>query len=69
VEASSTAFGSPTAIGGRGLQGEIVTLSIQTKNVRIVPETNQANDNVPSRRVYVGCADYAKRSIMRSGVV
>jgi uncharacterized protein (DUF736 family) len=50
-------------------QGEIVTLSVQTKGVRIVPETNRTNDNAPSHRVFVGRADYAKRSIMRSGVV
>jgi uncharacterized protein (DUF736 family) len=40
-------------------QGEVVTLSLQTKGVRIVPETNRANDNAPSHRVYVGRADYA----------
>ena len=37
-------------------QGEIVTLSVQTKNVRIVPETNRANDSAPSHRIYVGRA-------------
>lgn len=39
---------------------------IQTKNVRIVPETNRANDNAPSHRVYVGPAEigaaWSKRS-------
>src|ERR1700742_2551304 len=47
-------------------QGENVTLSVQTKNVRIVPETNRSNDNAPSHRVYVGRAEigaaWAKRS-------
>ena len=47
-------------------QGEIVTLSVQTKNVRIVLETNRANDNAPSHRVYVGRAEigaaWSKRS-------
>jgi uncharacterized protein (DUF736 family) len=33
--------------------------SLQTKGVRIVPETNRSNDNAPSHRVYVGRADYA----------
>jgi uncharacterized protein (DUF736 family) len=51
---------------GSELQGEIVTLSVQTKNVRIVPETNRANDNAPSHRVYVGRAEigaaWSKRS-------
>ena len=51
---------------GNELQGEIVTLSLQTKNVRIVPETNRANDNAPSHRIYVGRAEigaaWSKRS-------
>jgi uncharacterized protein (DUF736 family) len=51
---------------GNEFQGEIVTLSVQTKNVRIVPETNRANDNAPSHRVYVGRAEigaaWSKRS-------
>jgi uncharacterized protein (DUF736 family) len=51
---------------GSEFQGEIVTLSVQTKNVRIVPETNRANDNAPSHRVYVGRsaigAAWSKRS-------
>ena len=45
---------------GNEFQGEIVTLSVQTKGVRIVPETHRANDNAPSHRVFVGRADYAK---------
>ncbi len=44
---------------GNEYQGEIVTLSVQAKGVRIVPETNRTNDNAPSHRVYVGRADYA----------
>jgi uncharacterized protein (DUF736 family) len=51
---------------GSELQGEIVTLSVQTKGVRIVPETNRVNDNVPSHRVFVGRAEigaaWSKRS-------
>ena len=45
---------------GNEFQGEIVTLSVQTKGVRIVAETNRGNDNAPSHRVYVGRADYAE---------
>ncbi|EKM98026.1 DUF736 family protein, partial [Acidocella sp. MX-AZ02] len=41
---------------GNEIQGEIVTLSVQAKNVRIVPEANRANDNAPSHRIYVGRA-------------
>lgn len=42
---------------GQEFQGEIVTLSLQTKGVRIVPETERTNDNSPSHRVYVGRAE------------
>lgn len=51
---------------GNELQGEIVTLSVQTKGVRIVPETSRANDNTPSHRIFVGRAEigaaWSKRS-------
>jgi uncharacterized protein (DUF736 family) len=51
---------------GQELQGEIVTLSLQTKGVRIVPETDRTSDNAPSHRVYVGRAEigaaWSKRS-------
>jgi uncharacterized protein (DUF736 family) len=42
---------------GNEIHGEIVTLSVQTKNVRIVPEANRSNDNAPSHRVYVSRAE------------
>ncbi len=42
---------------GQEFQGEIVTLSLQTKGVRIVPETDQTSDIAPSHRVYVGRAE------------
>ena len=51
---------------GHEFQGEIVTLSLQSKGVRIVPETNRTSDNAPSHRVYVGRAEigaaWSKRS-------
>ncbi|OYV99164.1 MAG: hypothetical protein B7Z58_18810 [Acidiphilium sp. 37-64-53] len=51
---------------GNEFHGEIVTLSVQTKNVRIVPETNRTSDNAPSHRIYVSKADlgagWSKRS-------
>lgn len=37
--------------------GEIVTLSVQAKGVRIVPQDNRANDNAPSHRVMVNRAE------------
>ena len=51
---------------GHEFQGEIVTLSLQSKGVRFVPETDRASDNAPSHRVYVGRAEigaaWSKRS-------
>ncbi|MCP3418611.1 DUF736 domain-containing protein [Bradyrhizobium brasilense] len=51
---------------GNELTGEIVTLSLQARNVRIVPETNRSGENAPSHRVYVGRveigAGWSKRS-------
>ena len=51
---------------GHEFQGEIVTLSVQTKGVRIVPDTNRTSENAPSHRVYVGRAEigaaWSKRS-------
>jgi len=51
---------------GNEFQGEIVTLSVQTKNVRIVPESIRTSDNAPSHRVLVGRveigAGWSKRS-------
>ena len=35
-------------------QGEVVTLSLQAKGVRIVPETNRSKDSAPSHRIFVG---------------
>ena len=45
---------------GNEFQGEIVTLSVQTKGVRIVPETNRGADNAPSHRVFVGRAEISE---------
>jgi len=52
---------------GNDYQGEIVTLSLQAKGVRIVAEQNRsANENAPSHRVFVGRAEigaaWSKRS-------
>ncbi len=52
--------------GSNEFTGEIVTLSVQAKNVRIVPETGRSSENAPSHRVFVGRAEigaaWAKRS-------
>ena len=42
---------------GEEYTGEIVTMSLQTKNVTIVPEATSDNDSAPSHRVYVGAAE------------
>jgi uncharacterized protein (DUF736 family) len=42
---------------GEEFRGEIVTLSLQAKGVRIVPEMERTNDNAPSHRVYLGRAE------------
>ncbi|MDC9823285.1 DUF736 domain-containing protein [Devosia sp. ZB163] len=42
---------------GNELTGEIITLSVQAKNVRIVPEASPANQNAPTHRVFVGKAE------------
>ena len=51
---------------GSDFQGEIVTLSVQAKGVRVVAEANRSNENAPSHRVYVGRAEsgaaWSKRS-------
>ena len=43
--------------GNNEFNGEIVTLSLQTKNVRIVPEARATGENAPSHRVFVGRAE------------
>ena len=52
--------------GSSEFTGEIVTLSVQAKNVRIVPEANRSGENSPSHRVYCGRVEigaaWAKRS-------
>jgi uncharacterized protein (DUF736 family) len=45
--------------GSNDFTGEIVTLSVQAKNVRLVPEASRSGDNAPSHRVYIGRIDYA----------
>lgn len=42
---------------GHEYTGEIVTLSLQARNVRLIPETRAAGENAPSHRVYVGRAE------------
>jgi len=59
-------IGSFKKTGSNEFTGEIVTLSVQAKNVRIVPETSRSGENSPSHRVYCGRveigAGWSKRS-------
>lgn len=59
-------IGSFKRTGNNEFTGEIVTLSLQAKNVRIVPEANRSGDNAPSHRVFVGRVEigaaWSKRS-------
>ena len=52
--------------GSNEFTGEIVTLSVQAKNVRIVPDQRSTGENAPSHRVLVGRAEigaaWSKRS-------
>ena len=51
---------------GNDYHGEIATLSLKAKGVRIVAEANRTNDNAPSHRIYVSRAEigaaWSKRS-------
>ena len=51
---------------GSEFQGEIVTLSLQAKGVRIVPEASRGDGDTPSHRVFVGRVEigaaWSKRS-------
>ena len=46
--------------------GEIVTLSVRAKNVRIVPAAGDAGENAPSHRVLVGRAEIGAAWTKRS---
>jgi uncharacterized protein (DUF736 family) len=52
--------------GSNEFTGEIVTLSVQAKGVRIVPDARAAGENAPSHRVLVGRVEigaaWSKRS-------
>jgi uncharacterized protein (DUF736 family) len=51
---------------GNEFQGEIVTLSLQAKGVRIVPEATRGSGDSPSHRIFIGRVEvgaaWSKRS-------
>ena len=51
---------------GNDYTGDIVTLSVQAKGVRIVPEVKRVNDNAPSHRIFVGRAEIGAAWTKRS---
>lgn len=50
-------IGSFKKSGNNEFTGEIVTLSVQVKGVRIVPDIRASGENAPSHRVLVGRAE------------
>lgn len=46
--------------------GEIATLNVQTKNVRIVPEETRANDIAPTHRIYLSKSEIGAAWTKRS---
>ncbi|AZO28593.1 MULTISPECIES: DUF736 domain-containing protein [Mesorhizobium] len=52
--------------GNNEFAGEIVTLSLQAQNVRVVPDSRASGENAPSHRVFVGRVEigaaWAKKS-------
>ena len=53
--------------GTNEFTGEIVTLSVQPRNVRIVPDQRAAGENAPSHRVLVGRVEIGAAWSKRSG--
>ena len=50
----------------KGFTGEIVTMSVQQKKVRIEAETDVQNDKAPTHRVFVGRAEIGAGWAQRS---
>ena len=51
---------------GSGYTGDITTLSVQAKGVRVTAEENRSNDNAPTHRVFVGKAEIGAAWTKRS---
>ncbi|CDO38373.1 DUF736 domain-containing protein [Novosphingobium sp. KN65.2] len=59
-------IGTFKTTGTNEFTGEIITLSVQAKGVRIVPEGKPNGDNAPSHRVFVGRAEIGAAWTKRS---
>ena len=51
---------------GNGYTGDITTLSVQAKGVRVTAEEHRSNDNAPTHRVFVGKAEIGAAWTKRS---
>ena len=51
---------------GAGYTGDITTLSVQAKNVRIAAEETRSNESAPTHRVFVGKAEIGAAWTKRS---
>jgi hypothetical protein len=51
-----------------GFTGTVKTLSLNVKTVKFVPAEGDS-ERGPDFRIFAGATDYAKRGVMRSGVV
>ena len=51
---------------GNGYTGDITTLSVQAKGVRVTAEENRPSDNAPTHRVFVGKAEIGAAWTKRS---
>jgi uncharacterized protein (DUF736 family) len=64
--ASGRSIGTFKKSGSNDFTGDIVTLSVQAKGVRIIPDLRATGENAPSHRVVVGRAEigaaWSKRS-------
>ena len=52
-------IGTFERVGDSEYLGDIFTLSLRAKNVRIVP-VSRTNENAPSHRIYIDQVDYAE---------
>ena len=52
--------------GSNEFTGDIVTLSVQAKGVKITAQDTRGNDNAPSHRVFVGKAEIGAAWTKRS---
>lgn len=53
--------------GSNEFTGDIITLSVQAKGVRIIPDLRATGENAPSHRVVVGRAEIGAAWSKRSG--